>query len=47
VHAANGRVLAWTVNDASRARELVELGVDAICTDTPRELLPATRQATA
>jgi len=39
VHDAGGRVIAWTVNDVGRARRLSELGVDAICTDMPRELL--------
>lgn len=39
VHTAGGRVVAWTVNDIARARDLAQLGVDAICTDVPRELL--------
>lgn len=39
VHNAGGRVIAWTVNDAERARELISLGVDGICTDVPREIL--------
>lgn len=43
VQGAGGRLIAWTVNDADRARAFVELGVDAICTDVPRELLPVTR----
>lgn len=38
-HSAGARVIAWTVNDVSRARELKAIGVDGICTDTPRELL--------
>ena len=33
VHAAGGRVIAWTVNDAARAVELAALGVDGLCTD--------------
>jgi glycerophosphoryl diester phosphodiesterase len=33
IHAARGRVIAWTVNDPSVARGLVDMGVDAICTD--------------
>lgn len=33
VHAANGRVIAWTVNDPEHARRLASMGVDAICTD--------------
>jgi glycerophosphoryl diester phosphodiesterase len=43
VHAAGGRVVAWTVNDADAARRLAALGVDALCTDTPG----ATRAAIA
>jgi glycerophosphoryl diester phosphodiesterase len=39
VHSAGGRVVAWTVNDVMRARALAKLGVDAICTDVPREML--------
>jgi glycerophosphoryl diester phosphodiesterase len=41
VHAAGGRVIAWTVNDEARARELARLGVDGICTDRPGHLLEA------
>ena len=33
VHAAGGRVLAWTVNDPDRARELTRIGIDGLCTD--------------
>ncbi len=44
VHNAGGRVIAWTVNDAERARELIGLGVDGICTDVPREILKVTNQ---
>lgn len=33
IHAAGGRVIAWTVNDVAAAHELVEYGVDALCTD--------------
>ncbi|MGQ0712922.1 MAG: glycerophosphodiester phosphodiesterase [Gemmatimonadaceae bacterium] len=33
VHAAGGRVIAWTVNDADAARRLADWGVDGICTD--------------
>jgi glycerophosphoryl diester phosphodiesterase len=39
VHDQGGRVIAWTVNDGAGGRYLVDTGVDAICTDTPRELL--------
>ena len=41
VHAANGRVIAWTVNEPARARTMAELGVDGICTDVPRKLREA------
>jgi glycerophosphoryl diester phosphodiesterase len=40
-HSAGVRVITWTVNDVAKARELVALGVDGICTDTPREMLDA------
>jgi glycerophosphoryl diester phosphodiesterase len=33
IHAAGLRVLTYTVNDAARARELLDWGVDMICTD--------------
>ncbi len=33
IHAARGRVIAWTVNDPADAARLAELGVDGICTD--------------
>lgn len=39
VHGAGGRVIAWTVNSVDRARALIHLGVDAICTDVPRDLI--------
>jgi glycerophosphoryl diester phosphodiesterase len=38
---AGGRVFAWTVNEVARARELVAMGVDCICTDSPREIMSA------
>lgn len=38
VHAGGRKVLAWTVNDADRAGELLALGVDGIVTDNLREL---------
>ncbi|MGV3708245.1 MAG: glycerophosphodiester phosphodiesterase [Gemmatimonas sp.] len=34
-HAAGARVVAWTENNVDHAVELVQMGVDAICTDTP------------
>jgi glycerophosphoryl diester phosphodiesterase len=33
VHDAGGRVIPWTVNDASQAVALAALGVDGLCTD--------------
>ena len=41
VHAAGGRVIPWTVNDATDAERLVRLGVDGICTDDVRLLAGA------
>ena len=38
VHAAGGRVVAWTVNDRTVAGDLIALGVDGICTDDVRLL---------
>lgn len=38
-HGERKRVIAWTVNNVSRALELRRMGVDGICTDTPRELI--------
>ena len=38
VHAAGGRVIAWTVNDRNAASDLIALGVDGICTDDVRLL---------
>ena len=40
VHAANGRVIAWTVNSSEVAAELARLGVDGICSDDLRFLSP-------
>ncbi len=41
VHAAGGIVVAWTVNEASRAAELAALGVDALCGNFPERLRPS------
>lgn len=38
VHAAGGRVIAWTVNDPAAAKVLAALGVDGLCTDDVRLL---------
>ena len=35
IHARGLEVWAWTVNDPARAKELEDLGVDALCTDDP------------
>jgi glycerophosphoryl diester phosphodiesterase len=35
IHAEGVRVIAWTVNETPRARELAAWGVDALCTDAP------------
>ncbi len=46
VHGAGGRVIAWTVNDIRVAGQLLDWGVDGICTDTPgamRALVDARR----
>lgn len=34
-HALGARVIAWTENDATHARQLIAMGVDGLCTDTP------------
>ncbi len=39
IHAASGRVVAWTVNDVSDARRLAAVGVDGICTDVCGDLV--------
>jgi glycerophosphoryl diester phosphodiesterase len=41
VHAAKGRVIAWTVNEAEDARRLAAIGVDGICTDVLPVIGPA------
>ena len=38
VHAAGGRVIAWTVNDVQLAVSFAAIGVDAICSDVPGEM---------
>lgn len=35
VHHARGRLIAWTVNTAERMRQLVQIGVDGLCTNFP------------
>ena len=34
-HRARARVIAWTVNEPERMEELIELGVDGLCTNYP------------
>jgi glycerophosphoryl diester phosphodiesterase len=41
VHAAKGRVIAWTVNEPDTARRLAAMGVDGICTDVLQIIGPA------
>jgi glycerophosphoryl diester phosphodiesterase len=40
-HEAGARVVAWTENGFSRARELASMGVASICTDIPGALRQA------
>ena len=40
-HAAGLRINAWAVDEPSRARQLVDLGVDLIITDAPAPVLAA------
>ena len=46
IHAGNGRVIAWTVNDPDHARRLAAMGVDAICTDVLQIIGPELASAT-
>jgi len=41
IHAAQGRVIAWTVNDPEHARRLASMGVDGVCTDVLQVIGPA------
>ena len=43
VHAAGGRVIAWTVNDPEVAVALAAAGVDGVCTDIPAVVAGALR----
>ena len=45
VHAAGGRVIAWTVNRPDVARALTAQGVDGLCTDVLGELRSAIESA--
>jgi glycerophosphoryl diester phosphodiesterase len=46
VHSIGGRVIAWTVNDPTKADELVRSRVDAICSDLPGSILGSHRRTT-
>jgi glycerophosphoryl diester phosphodiesterase len=39
VHAAGGRVIAWTVNEIDDAERLAALGVDGLCSDVSGDLV--------
>jgi glycerophosphoryl diester phosphodiesterase len=45
VHAAQGRVIAWTVNDPEVARRLADMEVDGLCTDVLPVVGPAIGRA--
>jgi glycerophosphoryl diester phosphodiesterase len=47
IHAAGGRVIAWTVNDRDVGRSLASLGVDGLCTDDVRLVRDALAHTTA
>jgi glycerophosphoryl diester phosphodiesterase len=40
IHEAGGRVIVWTVNDATTAEALRTVGVDGICSDDLRVVAP-------
>jgi glycerophosphoryl diester phosphodiesterase len=46
-HATGARVVAWTENNVAHAAELVQMGVDAICTDIPGAMREGLRNAGA
>jgi glycerophosphoryl diester phosphodiesterase len=43
----NVELIAWTVDDADRMRELLDMGVDGICSNDPRLFEVAERQVAA
>ncbi|HEU0163462.1 MAG TPA: glycerophosphodiester phosphodiesterase family protein [Thermomicrobiales bacterium] len=45
IHARNQIAWVWTVNDADRARELMAIGVDSLCTDDPAMALRVVAEA--
>ena len=46
-HELGLRVVVWTVNDAIRAEQLLEMGVDGIITDRPDRITPLVRARAA
>jgi glycerophosphoryl diester phosphodiesterase len=44
---AGVELIAWTVDDADRIRDLLDMGVDGICSNDPRLFETAERQLTA
>ena len=46
-HEIGVELMAWTVDDAGRMRELLEMGVDGICSNDPRLFQVAERQVAA
>jgi glycerophosphoryl diester phosphodiesterase len=47
LHAAGLELIAWTVNDDARARQLAALGVDGLCGNLPGRLLAAVGEGKA
>jgi glycerophosphoryl diester phosphodiesterase len=45
LHANNLEAWAWTINDVEEAREYMNRGIDAICTDDPAAMLGLVRGA--
>lgn len=39
MHAGGLRIMTWTINDIQRGRQLMEMGVDGIATDFPKEMI--------
>lgn len=44
LHAAGVRVIPWTVNDAGDWKRLIDMGIDGIITDNPKELLTSLKR---
>jgi glycerophosphoryl diester phosphodiesterase len=43
-HAANVKMMTWTVDSLEDYRKLASMGVDKICTNRPADLLDARKQ---